>query len=423
LQRLWRAGDRSDTTATFLTLLALPSAVFCNGTELEDNDPIRRPCTSDEQVCGKGGNLGLVVPIVSADFLVQADAFPTTPCTSTMIFAQVANLPSGQLDRCPNGDIPVFGNLCLVPVDASGNPGCLATKNTKPAFIFNNTPVDGVAPSRADGRVYNLHLHKPDGSYQVDPNFQPARQMSHAFHRIHSKTPTIGGGAACTERDATKQIGCLTQASTCSIGFAGLQAQTVSGVAGLNLNGVAPTTTNIQNFVSRVAPIYPLSQLVYLNTLSGFDDLAGLDQNQSNLATCFFNQPVLEAAATSAGLVTLGKPPFCQDFNELALCGAPRNDNACGISINICPGIDSMDVSPLETRVGTTITLHSSASDIDNAPQPLTYSWTATGGSIDTPDQPSAVFTCTTAGAFTLTLTITDGDCPDSRTVPVTCSP
>jgi hypothetical protein len=82
-----------------------------------------------------------------------------------------------------------------------------------------------------------------------------------------------------------------------------------------------------------------------------------------------------------------------------------------------------MDVSPLETRVGTTITLHSSASDIDNAPQPLTYSWTATGGSIDTPDQPSAVFTCTTAGAFTLTLTITDGDCPDSRTVPVTCSP
>jgi hypothetical protein len=139
--------------------------------------------------------------------------------------------------------------------------------------------------------------------------------------------------------------------------------------------------------------------------------------------TGFFNQPVLEAAATSAGLVTLGKPPFCQDFNELALCGAPRNDNACGISINICPGIDSMDVSPLETRVGTTITLHSSASDIDNAPQPLTYSWTATGGSIDTPDQPSAVFTCTTAGAFTLTLTITDGDCPDSRTVPVTCSP
>jgi hypothetical protein len=373
-------------------------------------------------VCSKAGYLGLVVPVLSTDFLSASDAFPTAPCTSSMMFAQVANGPEGGFDRCPNGDIPVFGNLCLVPVDASGHPGCLATKKTKPAFIFDNTPVDGVAPSRADGRAYNLHLHKLDGTYQLDTTVQPARQMSRAFHRVHSKAPSTGG-AACLERDATRQIGCLAQAGTCSLGFAGLQAQGVSGIAALDLNGVAATTTNIRNLVARLTPVYPFSQVVYLNTLRGFNDLAGLDADQAALATCFFTQPTLETAATAAGLVTLGVPPFCQDFNEMALCGAPRNDNACGFSFNICPGIESIEVTPLETRVGTTITLRSAASDIDNAPHPLTYSWSATAGSIAAPDQPNTTFTCTTAGTATIMLTISDGDCPDSRSVPVTCSP
>jgi hypothetical protein len=428
VQHLWRAGDRSDTSSSFLSLLGLPSlattpGVFCNGTEQEDKDPIRRPCTNDEQVCSKAGDLGLVVPVLSTDFLSAGDAFPTTPCTSSMMFAQVANRPEGGLDRCPNGDIPVFGNLCLVPVDATGSPMCLATKRTKPAFIFDNTPVDGIAPSRADGRVYNLHLHKVDGSYQLDTTLTPARQMSRAFHRVHSMTPSTGG-TACTDRDATRQIGCFAQASTCSLGFTGLQAVSAApNVSALDVNAIALTTTNVRNLVSRLTPIYPLSQLVFLNTLSGFSDLPALDAAQSNLANCFFNQPTIDAAATAAGLVTLGRAPSCQDFNEMALCGAPRNDNACGFSFNVCPTIDSIDVIPLETRVGTSITLRSSGSDIDNAPQPLTYLWAATFGSIAAPDQPNTTFTCTSVGTGTLTLTVTDGDCPDTRSVPITCSP
>jgi hypothetical protein len=428
VQRLWRSGERSDSTSMFLSLLALSavnatSGVFCNGTEQEDKDPIRRPCSNDEQVCSKAGDLGLVVPVLSTDFLPAGDAFPTAPCTSSMMLAQVAYRPEGGLERCPNGDIPVFGNLCLVPVDANGNPACLATKKTKPAFIFDNSPLDGVTPSRADGRVYNLHLHKADGSYQVDTSLTPSRQMSRAFHRVHSKTPSAGG-TACLLPDSTRQIGCLAQASTCSLGFAGLQAVGASPlVSALDLNGVALKTTNVRNLVARVTPVYPLSQVVFLNTLSGFNELPAIDAAQSTLANCFFTQPTLEGAATAAGLVTLGKAPFCQDFNEMALCGAPRNDNACGVSFNICPGIDSIEVTPLETRVGTSITLRSSASDIDNAPQPLTSLWSTTLGSIAAPDQPNTTYTCTGPGTATITLTITDGDCPDTRSVPVTCSP
>ncbi|MET0594680.1 MAG: hypothetical protein ABW133_18410, partial [Polyangiaceae bacterium] len=299
VHRLWRAGDRSDTASVMLSLLALPSlsanpAVFCNGTELEDKDPIRRPCSNDEQVCSKAGDLGLVVPIVSTDFLAAGDAFPTALCTTNMMFARVADRPDGALDRSPTGDIPVFGNLCLVPVDASGNPGCLATKKTKPAFIFDNTPVDGVAPNRADGRAYNLHLHKLDGTYQVDNTLTPPRQMSRALHRIHSKAPAAGG-SACTERDATLQIACLAQASTCSLGFTGLQGRTTSGVAALDLNGVPATNANIQNIATRLGPIYPFAQVAYLNTLSGFNALSAIDPPQAALANCFFNRPIVEA--------------------------------------------------------------------------------------------------------------------------------
>jgi len=424
VQHLWRTGDRADTTNTFLSLLALPAlgvnpAVFCNGTELEDKDPVRRTCTDDERVCSKAGDLGVTIPILSAEFLAASEAFPTAPCTSTMMFAQVADRPEGGLDRSPNGDIPVFGNLCLVPVDASGNPGCLATKKTKPAFIFNNTPVDGIAPNRADGRVYNLHLHKLDGTYQLDTTATPARQMSRAFHRIHSTAPS-GGGVACTSPDATLQISCLPAASPCSIGIGGVQNANSS--AALDLNGIAATTANIRNAVARLGPVYPLSQVVYLNTLSGFSALQALDPVQSSLANCFFDRPTVEAGANAAGLVTLGTAPFCQDFNEMAICGATRNDNACGISFNVCPGVDSIEVTPLETRVGSSITLRSAASDVDNAPQPLTYLWSATAGAIAAPDQPNTTFTCTAAGMATITLTISDGDCTDSRSVPVTCS-
>jgi hypothetical protein len=398
-------------------------AVFCNGEGSADNDPIRRPCGTDEHVCSRGGSLGLVVPIASTDPLPATEAFPTAPCTTSMKFAPVASRPEGGLDRCPNGDIPVFGDLCLVPVDASGSAACLATKRTKPAFIFDNTPVDGVRPSAADGRAYNLHLRKSDGTYQLDASVTPPRPITRAYHRIHSR-PTASGEAACTEGDSVRQLACLARANPCSLSMTGVQGTAVSGVVGLELNGVAPTTANIRNVVSRLPPIYPLGQIFYVNTLTGFNDLQSVDPVQASLANCFFHQPTLETGIAAAGLVTLGRAPFCQDFNEMALCGAPRNDNACGFSFNVCPSIDDMMVSPLETRVGTSIALNSTASDADNAPQPLSYLWSTTApGTIAAPDQPNTVFTCTAVGAGTIQLLITDGNCPDERTVPITCSP
>lgn len=75
LQRVFRRGDLSGTTDTFLSLLDLPSfrsgdqkAVkpFCNGSDTEDLDPVRVRCANNEQVCTLQNNAPRMVCTVGA---------------------------------------------------------------------------------------------------------------------------------------------------------------------------------------------------------------------------------------------------------------------------------------------------------------------------------------------------------------------
>jgi hypothetical protein len=91
-------------------------------------------------------------------------------------------------------------------------------------------------------------------------------------------------------------------------------------------------------------------------------------------------------------------------------------------SLNYCAAVDALMANPSDTPVGATIALISSSHDKDSGPAPLTFSWAATSGSFDDPAAANPIFTCTAAGSATLTLTITDGDCGDSRAVTVTCT-
>jgi hypothetical protein len=420
IHRLFRSSDASEVTELFLSMLSLPSTstnplVFCNGTEKEDKDPVRRPCSDAEQVCGKGGDLGLVLPIISTKVLAPTEAFPTTPCTGRMTFAMAPSI-DGVVGRCPNGDIPVFGNSCLVPTDVNGNPVCLSRKATHPAFIFDDTPIDGVRPSRADGRVYNLHLHKPDGTYLRDP--RDSQLISHAFYRIHSKPGATA--TACLEPSEHRQIGCLAQASPCSIGFGGHEAAAAPGAAALDVNGIAPTADNIRQLFTQTGPAWPFSRPIYLNSVAGFVAV-GNEPVQRAFDTCFSDPAVIEPAALALGFVPLGGPPICQDFDEHAICGAAHNRQACGVTFNFCPTIDTYEISPLDTRVGGVITLMSTASDEDDGPLPLAYTWSATSGTIAAPSSPNTTFTCTVPGPVTLTLTVTDDDCSDTISVDVEC--
>ncbi len=90
-------------------------------------------------------------------------------------------------------------------------------------------------------------------------------------------------------------------------------------------------------------------------------------------------------------------------------------------SLNICPNIDELSIIPNEVLVGHPVQLTAAASDADNGPSPVSFSWTASSGTIGDPSAAHTTFTCTQPGAATITLNVSDGDCGDTATGTVTC--
>jgi hypothetical protein len=375
LRHAFRRDDASGTTDTLVTLLGLasivstgssPSTPFCNALkptdtaptlgrfypDYQDNDVIRRACLGSnngttpstsphEQVCSRNGDLGLVLTIPPVDTLPQGtlagQAYAAQPCkTGVFMFGTAPETASGS-GRCPNGDVIVFGNQCLVPVDASGNAGCLAGAGTYLSFAFDQTTViDGMTATdpNQDGRMWNQHLYAADGTYQYDVK---GRQIQGAFHRLHTTRTALNpsNGFGCTHADATSQIGCLVKASPCSIGFAGREAAVMDGVAGLKLNAIEPSSQCILNFMdsTKVAQTYPLTRKLYLNTMKGFESVTG---NELTLAKCFNNKA--PGLMSTYGFFPLtGNTTRCEDFNEQTECGASGNVNACANNVSPFP--------------------------------------------------------------------------------------
>jgi hypothetical protein len=91
-----------------------------------------------------------------------------------------------------------------------------------------------------------------------------------------------------------------------------------------------------------------------------------------------------------------------------------------GVPLN-CATWNSAVANPSSTTVGGTVQLTASASAPD--PSSITYAWSAPTGSIDTPAQASANFTCpATPGQVTLTLVVGDGPLPAGATCPASAT-
>jgi hypothetical protein len=108
-------------------------------------------------------------------------------------------------------------------------------------------------------------------------------------------------------------------------------------------------------------------------------------------------------------------------------CRVAKKPTSGGVSItgvvNICPTVDSLLAMPVEVAVGASVNLVASASDDDNGPGPLTYSWTASSGTIAAPTSANTSFTCTQVGTATITVSVSDSDCGDTASTTVTCDP
>ncbi len=350
--------------------------------EYMDQDPIRRKCVGRganavaplpmEQVCGADGTLGIVLPITVPAELTTAERYPSLPCEPGLGFAFAPSLTRPTTDpmRCPNGDITEDGQ-CLLPVRADPTqPGgiafdCINPPDNVPAAVFD-TDGDGSAFLDApntdgrpdvDGRVYNMVLRKPNGDVRTVVRTSPSKlgtvqmPVAAAFYRIHTTRsllqPPFHTTATCGSADnATDQIGCLTRASPCSIGFAGKGSVTNNpGTVAALVNGIPNTTATVRALLSG-GVTYPLAYRLYLNTVQGFDVLhnssslvAGTDAEEE-MAKCFatllFNGAI-NVESPSFGFVKLPPPtgatqekPICVDFNGPALCsGATNNTDAC----------------------------------------------------------------------------------------------
>jgi ABC-type phosphate transport system substrate-binding protein len=345
LKRAFRRSDLSGTTDTFVALLGLPSIPptrpasgtpppgaanpFCNANpptvntlyagdaDFRDADPIRRPCDATEQVCQSDGTLGLVtVVLVPENAAIQPFIYPTELCSAGR--SRLLS-PGPGVTRCPNGKNTLFGK-CFQPTRES--PGGVFTANC----VARQSPP--IFTQVGDGRAYNLIVKNATGVYQKDGS---NRNVTGAFYRLHTTT-AAAGSTPCTSTNSTEQIGCLVQASPCSIGFAGREAAppAQSVVRGLSVRGIAPTNTAIENLVTTPDPSddYPLARKLYLTTLNGFESTT-LDTGEKQLALCMANASIINPIMTANGYLPIPGGVRCEDFNESTCAGAPANANAC----------------------------------------------------------------------------------------------
>jgi hypothetical protein len=306
IKHLYRRGDASGTTDLFKTLVGTAAtgtaiAAFCNGTDQQDRDPIRRTCTADEQVCDTDGKLGLLLPIFSPEVGTANDLVNNAKCKDGK-FKRLAG-PFNDTACCfraPDGTCKTktVGLKCIAPLTTGLTP-CL-NGNTSDDF-GSNVPV-GVT---LDPRVYNLHV-RDNTTTGALRSYRDQTDATSAYYRIHTTTGGIhhaadsGSADLCRSTNNTEMIGCLVQSpnSGCSVGFGGYAA--VDGpehawAEPLALNAIDISSNHVQNFALQAVgqgllgdgAIYPLSRKLYLNTLVGFEHVT--DSNQLALAACFAN--------------------------------------------------------------------------------------------------------------------------------------
>ncbi len=361
--------------------------------DFADEDDIRTPCGatgSADNVCGYTGkmagatgagafrgDLGLVLPIFLPDApnTLAADYYnPNTPCTNTCIpIAPIASalLPNGY--KCPDGTSPL-GGYCYMPTSTSGDAKCLASNQTR--------CITAASQGNPDGRRYNNVVLIPPSQisqtafrasspYQFafdaqavfatsSPKYNP-RFMTGSFYRIHewsaptTNVPVAGTDGRCRENDDSSQIGCLVDSDPCSVGFAGrvgaklFPAGTSKPLKGLAVKvGAAgaftppftpapdPADTAILNLLNTGAgPFYPIARRLYVNTVFGFGNLVG---GEDQLARCYANNSIIGPIMTARGFVPVPGGVQCIDYPEEGTSTASPAVNTRGAGAVAFPG-------------------------------------------------------------------------------------
>lgn len=158
--------------------------------------------------------------------------------------------------------------------------------------------------------------------------------------------------------------------------------------------------------------------------------------DQPSISATFNNLPVgtgydvtVKGTASDDSSVCVGEAMFnvASSMNAVVQIALTCSGRATlSADVNTCPTIDSLSVAPSEVYVGSSMQLVAAAHDPDNGPSPLSATWSATSGTLSNLSTTGATFTCTTAGSFKVTLSVSDGTpnpkCADTAAVTVTCT-
>jgi hypothetical protein len=339
--------------------------------------------------CWDVPTLGLLLPILSTNGLastadpvnaslndqydmVAAGGTPTTAngCCNNLTtihkctgLAQIVSIlvPNGTGKAlnglCPNGDeSQSAGGTCWTPVDDNGDPNCWS--NLPPQLCNGADCTQGLIGAAGattgggpdvrtvDPRVFNLMAYTLTGGQWVAAPDDAQRPITGAYYRIHTSQSlltnsmgscaTTAGTAVCAQPNAHAQVGCLVQASPCSLGYGASSAGSGIAVAGQSfgpanavVNGktTATCTQGAGSLLVKAVPnapacvtslAYPLWRKIYWNSSGGFGQMGALNELRP--------QGGFLALPSSVH----GGSPYCEDFNEFMECAAPNN----GIAVN-----------------------------------------------------------------------------------------
>jgi hypothetical protein len=397
-------------------------------TSYQDNDPLRTPCSGTgarapaEDVCNTDGKLGVVLPIPPLDFVADQHAgllsytgFPAagknsscqivsaaqpTQCTNGSVAANAPSVytcaPKGTAGNglCPNND-GALSIGCLVPAGLTAASGgvsttqCWSVLSTSPGCFFGQLQTGGT-PCGGDGRIYNEQVYDGTASATGTTSYinftvgGVALNDTGAYARIHQKDPMVAGLSACQLKDATQQIGCLTQADPSSMGYGGntgdiwesadplAKSPACSGeTAGLRVHeiaagaaclplfpggGVCPSGVACPTVGAACADAsgaciatgsYPIWRKLYMNSIVGFGnitaglphaaelELAGWESEAADIDPIMLQYGEFQLPFSPNGVSARdGNPqPFCEDLNEYGIgcppAGGTGNQNAC----------------------------------------------------------------------------------------------
>ena len=157
-------------------------------------------------------------------------------------------------------------------------------------------------PRSNDTRMTNMVQRDTSGAIVLD---EVGNDMMNAFYNIHAYGTISDYVAPCNMDNSTDQIACLAVASPCSLGFAGMGANTaVPSAEAMKVSGIEATIPNIVSFD------YPLTRYLWINSLVGF---SSAESNQSDLGACYADQTKATAALTAAGFIEIPSGPQTPD--------------------------------------------------------------------------------------------------------------